>query len=105
MYAHFPLTFAERTDRNGVVKVLCILRVDSYGKDIAQVFAAGDFFGRDSWIYFLGSAFYICGILVGQSVLGKNGVHFGIVFALLAENVNHFPHRTLRILGPFYNLY
>ena len=105
MYAHFPLTLFERTDRNGVVKVLGVLRVNRYGQHIAHVEAAGHFFGRDSGFYFLGSAFYVGGILVGQTVLGKDGVHFGIVFALLTKDVYHLPYGTLRILGPFHNLH
>ncbi len=91
-------------ERQGIVEIFRILRVDGHGKHLAEVFARRDFLLR----YFIGNKrgefLYIFGIAEGEVVLRQNGMHFGVVVARLAEDVDDPPHGVIDFFGPFDDL-
>ena len=76
------------------------MRVDGKGGDTAEVFAAGNFLGRDAGVEAFGGALHALRIFVRQAVFGENGVHLRLIVARAAEHVNHLAHRTFRAFGP-----
>ena len=105
MYAHFPQAVAGRADGEGIVKVLGVVRVDGEGEHVAEVLAACDFFGRDARLELFGGILHSLGIVVGQSEFGQDGVHFGIVLSLPAQDVDHLSDGALRLFGPFHDFH
>ena len=93
------------TDRQGIVEVLGVVRVYGKGGYIAKILASGYFLGGNVGRECLGCFFHLFGIFIGQSVLCQYGVHFGIVFALFAQNVYNLTDGAFRIGGPFGNFH
>lgn len=101
VYTDFPHRFVNLSNRQCIVEVLGVVRVDGKGRYVAEVLASGNFLGRDVGRECLGRLFHLFGIFVGQSVLRQYGVHFGIVLALFTQNVHYLANGAFRIGGPF----
>ena len=91
-YFIHAIGFAER---QRIVEVFGIGRVDGEGKHFAEVLATSYLFGCDARIDAISGFFHILWIFVGQTVLGQDGMHLGIVLACLAQNVDDLAHNVL----------
>ena len=100
VYAHLPVAVGETAYRQCVVKVLGVGGVDGKCGDVAHVAALGYLFGRDAGVDAVGGALHGGGVLVGQAVLGQDGVHLGVVLAVLAQDIDHLAARVARVVGP-----
>ena len=101
VHAHLPKALIEHANRQCIVEILGISRVDGAGKHVAEVFAFVvillRYLGRNAF----GSLFCRLGISVGQAVLGQDGVHLDIVFACRTKHINNFSHDILVFgIGP-----
>ena len=81
-------------ERQGVVEVLGVGRVDGEGEDLAEVLAAcavlvGDDVGDE-----VGGVLHLFLELVGEAELRQDGVHFGIVLAGHAQDVHNVAVRA-----------
>ena len=94
---HHLSTITHHPDAQCVVEVLCIVRVDGEGDDVAEVLSASYFLCRDGGIELVGGLLHVLRVFVGQSILREDGVHLGVVVAHLAEHVHHFAHDVLRV--------
>ena len=102
VHAHFPQAVVEAAYGQRVVEVLGVAGVDGAGEHVAEVFALGHVVGRYFAAYLLGRVFHGFRILVGQAVLGEDGVHFHVVVARWAEHVGHFANHVAVVgVGPF----
>ncbi len=94
------------SDREGIVEVLGILGVDGAGKHIAEILTPADLLLSDGSIDFLSSFLHILRILIGQVVLGQDGMHLGIVVARLSEDINYGANDILMVcIRPLDDLY
>ena len=101
MHTDLPESLAGRTNAQGIIKVLGILRVNRTSKDITEVFPALDLLLGDACLYLLCGILDSLRIFVRQSVLGEDGMHLHIIVTFLTEHVNHLTHYVLRLLrGP-----
>ena len=101
VHAHLPKALIEHANRQCIVEILGISRVDGAGKHVAEVLAFVvillRYLGRNAF----GSLFCRLGISVGQAVLGQDGVHLDIVFARRTKHINYFSHDILVFgIGP-----
>ena len=88
-------------NRQGIVEVLCVVRVDGASPYIAEILALSEVFRRHLARNLVGSLLDLLRIAVGQAVLRQNRVHFGVVFALLTENVDDLAHHIAMLrVGP-----
>ena len=88
-------------NRQSIVEVLCIVRVDGASPYVAEILALGEVFCRHLARNLVGSLLDLLRIAVGQAVLRQNRVHFGVVFALLSENIDDFAHHVvMQSVGP-----
>ena len=71
------------------------MRVDGEGGHLAEVLTTGYLFGSNIGRQLLSRLLYLLRIGVGQSVLCQDGVHLGIVLALLTQYVHYLANRTL----------
>ena len=100
MHADFDVTVFEAAERQRVIEVFCIARVDGESHGASHVFACCDFFVGDARINFVGSFFNGLGIAVWQAEFGQNCMHFGGVLAGFAEHVHNFALGILCIIWP-----
>ena len=98
--AHFPDAVLDAPHREGIVEVLGVARVDGEGRDVAEVLASGDFLGSDARVEPFGSGFDLCGIFVRKSELSQYGVHFGVVLAARAQDVDDLAVGAACPFGP-----
>ena len=102
--AHLPESVLELSDGERVVEVLCILRVNGAGEDIAEVLALGVVLRRYLRRNLLGSLLHVLRILIRQAVLREDGVHLHVVVASLSEHVDNFAnHVAVILVGPFHD--
>ena len=94
MHANLP-KFALLANRQSIIKILGILRVDGTGKNITEVLATLDFLFGNTWIYLLSSILYGLRILVRQTILCEDSMHLNIVVAFLTQNVDNLTHDIL----------
>lgn len=85
MYAHLPYAVFDLADREGVVEVLGIRRVDGEGRYLAEVAPGGVIGFGDRRRNGLGRIFDLLLEMVGQAVFGQDGVHLGIVLSGAAQ--------------------
>ena len=105
VHAHLPEAVVELAYGEGIVEVLGIVRVDGEGAHAAEVLASLQVGRGDFGAYLIGGLLHMGGILIGQSVLGQDGMHLDRVLARLAQHVDHFAHNVFRLLaGPLCNL-
>ena len=96
--AHLPKSVLELSDRERVVEVLCVLRVDGAGEDVAEVLALGVVLRRYLCRNLL---LHVLRILIRQAILCEDGVHLHVVVASLSEHVHHFAnHVAVVLVGP-----
>ena len=65
MHTHLPRVVCETADRQCIVKVFCIARVDGKGRDLAKIFTFGDFLLGNTRMEFVCRTFHVFGIGVG----------------------------------------
>ena len=98
--ADLQMAVFEFAEREGVVEVLGVGRVDGESGHAAEVAAAGQVFGRDGVGYLLGRLLHLGFEAVGQLEFGQDGVHLGVVLARNAQHVNDAPDRLDAPLRP-----
>ena len=106
MDSHLPKSFFYGADGDGIVKVLCIVRVNCKGCNITEILTAGH--GCIGYFrgYFIGGLFNVLGIAVRESVFSQYRMHLSVVLTGCAENVYHFSDGvTVGSIRPFHNLY
>ena len=89
MHAHFPKATVELADRQGIIEVLGILGVDGTGEDLTEILTTVDLLLGDGGIDLLGGLLHVLRILIGQVVLGEDGMHLGIVVTRLTQDIDH----------------
>ena len=105
MNTYFPQSVIETLNTEGIIEILCIVRVNSTGENIAEIFTTGDFIGRNLIAYLIGCIFHSLWIFIWKSVLSKNSVHLCIVVALLSEDIDNTSHdASVLCIRPFYYL-
>ena len=101
VYSHFPKPIVEFPDRQGVVEVFCVVRVDGTGEHVSVVLPLGNVLLGNLSRNLLRRILHILRIFVWQSILSENGVHFRVVVALRSQYVHHFGNRVLMFgVGP-----
>ena len=106
VHSHLPESVVETSYREGIVKIFRIAWVDGTGEDIAEIFSFGNVFLRNLGRNFLRSLFHVGRILIWQSILGENGIHLGVVVALLTQNIDHLAKNVLVLaVGPCLDLH
>ena len=103
VYAYFPEVVLQASHGEGVVKVFGVLGVDGEGQYVAEVLAAGYLLACDTGVDALCGFRHGGGILVGQAVLGEDGVHLGCVVAGVAEDIHHAAYGVLGGRGPVHD--
>ena len=88
----FEGCYAER-----IVEVLGVTGVDGEGEHVAEVLAALEVGCRDVGIDLASGLLHLLRILIGQAVLGQDGVHLDVVVALLAQHVDDLADEVLRL--------
>ena len=101
VYAHFPQARLERTDREGIVEVLRVLRVDGESSDGAEIFTLGIVFGCNDIRNLVGCSFHVFRIDIWQTELRQDGMHLGVVVSGLSQDVDNLTDRVLGIFRPF----
>ena len=105
VYTHLPESLLQGSDAQCVVKVFGVGRVDGEGCHSAHVQARLQlllgYVARNQ----VCSPLHCLGILVGQPVLGQDGMHLGIVLARAAQDVNDCPHGIVGLCRPFHYLH
>ena len=76
MHTYFPASVIQLTDRQSIVEVFCIFRVDGKGQDFTEVFTLGDLFLRNGIRYFICSLLHTLRISIRQTEFGQYRVHF-----------------------------
>ena len=106
MYADLIEAVVQLLDRQCVIEVLGILRVDGAGPHIAEVLTLGHILRRDLPRNLLGGVLHALRILIRQTVLRQDSVHLHVVVAALTEYVDHLADDALMLLvGPSRNLH
>ena len=106
MNTYFPQSVIETLNTEGIIEILCIVRVNSTGENIAEILTTCDFIGRNLIAYLIGCIFHSLWIFVWKSVLGKDCVHLSIVITLLSEDINNTCHdASMLCIRPLYYLY
>ena len=87
MHADLYVAVLELAIREGVVEVLGIGRVNSESRHLAEIPALGNVLGGYLVRHGLGCGLHLGLEAVGQTVLGQDGVHLGVVGTRLAQYV------------------
>ena len=99
VHAHLDVAVGQAAVRERIVEVLCIGRVDGKGYHLAHVAALG-YFGRGNIIWnLLGGLGYLLWEVVGQAVVGQDGVHLGFVVAGTTQHLHDLADGVLSRLG------
>ena len=67
MHTHFPIPIFQFSDRQSVVEIFGITRIDGEGCDISKIFSFCNFFRGDTGIYLIGCFLYIDGIIIWKT--------------------------------------
>ena len=103
MYADLPYAVARLADRQRVVEVLGIGRVDRECGHAAEVAARGALLVRYLAAHGLGRRRYLLVETVRQIVLGQNGVHLSVVIARRTQYIDDLALGQARALVPRYD--
>ena len=102
MHAHLIMAVVELTERQGIVKVLGIFRVNGTGPYIPEVLALLHILSRDLARNLIGSFLHTLRVFIRQAILCENSVHLHIIVTCLAEHVDHLTDDVLiLVFGPF----
>ena len=100
MDAHLKVAVVQFAEAEGVVKVLCVRRVDGKGEHFAEVTAAGAVLVRNLVRDGVGGIFHLFLELVREAELGKDGVHLRLVIPGHSQHVHHVSVRGGRASFP-----
>ena len=103
MHTNLDVSVGQLPHREGIVKVLGVLRVNSEGWDFAEIPPRGDIISGN-----LSGNFFCCSLNsgikpVGQAELSQDCMHLRIILAGVAENLNYLTHRVSRALVPLHH--
>ena len=106
VHTHLIETVLQDTERESIVEVLRIVRVDGAGEDLTEVLTFCIILWSDLSRDFVCRLLHILRIFIRQTILCKNGVHLRVVLATLSKNSDHLTNNmpTL-LLRPFHNLH
>ena len=104
MHADLVIPVFHFLEREGIVKVLGVFRVDRERCDFPEVSPGPDLLCRDGILYSLRCFFHVSGELHGQFVFCHDGIHFRVVVSRYSENFQHFTHGVFLVLRPFGDL-
>ena len=105
MYADLVVPVFQPADRERVVEILRIGRIDRECRHAAHVASRGDLLVGDRFGNFLSFFLDLLGIAVRQIEFGENRMHLGIVVARLAEHVDDLSFGAAHRIGPTRDLY
>ena len=100
----FPMSVFQFAERQGIVEVLGIGRIDRECRNVAIIQPVGNLFRSAAVGNTFGRLDYLLRILVRQAVFGQDGVHLGIVFSLMAQYVYHSADGVLREGRPTFKI-
>ena len=100
MHSDLPIAVGKLADREGVVEILGVARVDGEGGDAAEILALGHLLFCDTLADLLGCFLHIFGIFVREAELGEDGVHLGVVLPFRSEDVEDFAARVHLVVAP-----
>ena len=103
--ADFHVSVLFVLQRKSVVKVFGVNGVNGKGSDRSHISPAGNFTRRDGRRNSLSLLLYIVRKVVGKSVFGQNGVHFGLVVARFTQYFDDLALGFARAAGPLRDLY
>ena len=104
MDANLNPIFAYAAERQRVVEILGVGRVNGKGRYAAEIAASGNLLLRNVLIDFVGGILNALRKPIRQTVLGQNGVHLSVVFARISQNFNHLAYRVFLSVAPLHNL-
>ena len=103
VYASLPVPVVELSDRERIIEVLGIGRVDGECHHLAVILALGNLIFCYARVDLLGSLHKVLWVFVWQAVFGEDGMHLGIVLTILSEYVDDLADRVLRELRPAFD--
>ena len=104
VYTHLPKSVLQRTNGEGIIKVLGIARVDGKGGYTTEVLTLSNLLGRNLCRNTVGSLLDLLGIDIRQAKLCQDGVHLRIVLARLTQDILHHAEGVLGLFGPLHYL-
>ena len=93
--ADLPQSLSGLADRQRIVEILGIGRIDRKGRHGAEVAPFGIVLLRDCLRNGVGGRLDLRFKTVGEIVFGQYGMHLGVVLARLAQHIDQFADRTL----------
>ena len=100
MHSHLPKVITDRSNRESIVKILRIVRVNGAGKHIAHIKATSNLICWDDITDMVSRMLYGNRVFIGQTKLGKNGMHLGIIITSTTKDVYHVTYGIASIFGP-----
>ena len=100
MHTNLPTTFGQLADRQRIVEVLSVGRVDREGRHIAEIATLGIVLRRDLALDLLGRLDHSIIELIGQVILRQNCVHLRVVVATHTQHIANATLRALAAVGP-----
>ena len=88
MHAHLVITVGELAERNSIVEVFSIGRVDCKGENISEILADLDLFRGDGLRDAVGRVLHFGREAVGQVEFRQDGVHLGFILTGSAKNIH-----------------
>ena len=104
MNSYFKVSVFEFLERNSVVEVLGVGRVDGKSCYLAHIAAGFDFAFGNLGGNLLGGTFHSTVKRIRKFKLGKNCVHLGFVVSCFAEHLDNLAKRIFCSGRPFGNL-
>ena len=89
VHADLIIAVRERLERQRVVEILCIGRVDGERERVAEILAALQILGRDGVRDLIGGVLHLGREAIGEIELRQDGVHLRVILARLAEHIHH----------------
>ncbi|MCY1235172.1 hypothetical protein D9M72_477780 [compost metagenome] len=91
-------------ERQGIIKIFSIFRVDRKSQHIAHITAFGNFAFLNRRIYFLSIGFHFYRKIVRKSVFCQNRMNFGIVLPWFSKDFDYSSKRTVCFFRPIFNM-
>ena len=105
MHTDLPTSLGHLADRQRVVEVLSVGRVDREGRYIAEIATLGIVLRRNLALDLLSRLDHSLVKFIGQVVLCQDCVHLGIVVATHTQHIANATLRALAAIGPIDNMY
>ena len=103
MYTDLPLPVTHAANRECIVKVLCISRVDSKCRHISHIATLGIVLSRNCAVNLGSSLHYRLVKLIRQIILKQYGMHLCIIIARATQNIDQLAYRHLVAIVPLSN--